>query len=241
MIRVSQGMGFFSQAQATQLVTEIIFTIIIITLCILIYTRTKEMYQLSKYKGIKYFRITFLLFALTYLSRFLFVIIYLGYRLTETHLRLGFIMHYTTIIPLSILSTLALLYLAYSTIWKRLAYNQFIIFALAYAFVVTIVTTTLQSITSLILLQLPILLFAFIQLRKSKHAKKTKTQIKTTNNNIHTMYSLLAVFWILSFFVIRIPRIHITMILPLWAKIILQLLAIGSFAIIYYKVLKWVR
>ena len=46
--------------------TELIYSFVIIVSSLMIYYSTKEMYELSSYKGIKYFRQAFLLFAIAY-------------------------------------------------------------------------------------------------------------------------------------------------------------------------------
>ena len=44
---------------------EIIYSFVIIVCSLMIYFGTREIYNLSSYKGIKYFRQAFLLFAIT--------------------------------------------------------------------------------------------------------------------------------------------------------------------------------
>ena len=50
--------------------SELIYTLIIIIMCGIIYFKTKEIFDLTKHKGIGFFRNTFLFFALSYLMRF---------------------------------------------------------------------------------------------------------------------------------------------------------------------------
>src|SRR3989338_8522668 len=50
--------------------TEIVFTVAAVVFCFLIYFKTKESYELTKYEGIRYFRQAFLFFGLSYLFRF---------------------------------------------------------------------------------------------------------------------------------------------------------------------------
>ena len=50
-------------------VLETMFSLIVILACFLIYYKTKEISELSDYKGIKYFRYVFLFFGLTHLFR----------------------------------------------------------------------------------------------------------------------------------------------------------------------------
>ena len=55
------GIGFL---KGPDLWVELTFATIIVVASLIIYLRTKELYELSEHKGIKYFRNTFLFFAL---------------------------------------------------------------------------------------------------------------------------------------------------------------------------------
>ena len=68
-------MRFFNPIR---LIPELIYTTIIVIFCYLIYHKTKEIYNLTKYKGIHYFRNTFLFFALAYASRFILHLLFIG-------------------------------------------------------------------------------------------------------------------------------------------------------------------
>ncbi|MCK5698593.1 MAG: hypothetical protein KAH93_02010, partial [Candidatus Aenigmarchaeota archaeon] len=45
---------------------ELAYTFIVVVLCFLVYYKTREIYDLTGYKGIKYFRRAFLFFGLAY-------------------------------------------------------------------------------------------------------------------------------------------------------------------------------
>jgi uncharacterized membrane protein len=51
--------------EPTRLVAELVYTIIVVFLCLTIYYKTREIYDLTKYEGVKYFRITFLFYRNT--------------------------------------------------------------------------------------------------------------------------------------------------------------------------------
>ena len=55
--------------------SEIIYSFVIIFCSLLVYFGTKEIYELSSHKGIKYFREAFLFFAIAYFFRFLIKVI----------------------------------------------------------------------------------------------------------------------------------------------------------------------
>lgn len=50
-------------------VIELVFSLIVITTCFVIFFKTKEIYELTEYKGIKYFRYTFVFLGLSYIFR----------------------------------------------------------------------------------------------------------------------------------------------------------------------------
>ena len=52
------------------LITELIYSFVIIIASLMVYFSTKELYDLSKHKGIKYFRLAFLYFAIAYFFRY---------------------------------------------------------------------------------------------------------------------------------------------------------------------------
>ena len=61
--------------------SELIYSFVIILCSLMVYFGTKELYELSSYKGIKYFREAFLFFAIAYAFRsvikFIFSVLYL--------------------------------------------------------------------------------------------------------------------------------------------------------------------
>ncbi|MBU1976265.1 MAG: hypothetical protein KKG59_07725, partial [Nanoarchaeota archaeon] len=60
------------------MIFELIYTLLIVFLCGFVYFKTTELYQLSKYKGISFFRNAFLFFGLAYAARLLLHLIMLG-------------------------------------------------------------------------------------------------------------------------------------------------------------------
>jgi hypothetical protein len=58
-----------------ELGSELIYSFVIIICSLMIYYATKEVYELSSHKGIKYFRLSFLFFAIAYFSRYFIMFI----------------------------------------------------------------------------------------------------------------------------------------------------------------------
>ncbi len=108
--------------------TEIIYTILIMIFCILVYFKTKEIYNLTKHKGIQFFRYAFVFFGLAYASRlFLFLIIFSAESMFKHFIPRIMLMPVFNLI-MAFFSTMAILYLTYSTIWKKINNEHFIIF-----------------------------------------------------------------------------------------------------------------
>ena len=104
--------------------TELVYTVIIVLLCFIIYFKTKDMYELTKYKGIQYFRNAFLFFGFAYIVRFLFHMVKLSnitFDLFIPMREIGpFLLVFTTYF-----STMAIFYLFYSAIWKKIKTKHF--------------------------------------------------------------------------------------------------------------------
>ncbi|MBW2986029.1 hypothetical protein KY333_01535 [Candidatus Woesearchaeota archaeon] len=207
-------------------VTELGYTLIVIFLCFLIYFKTKDMYDLTKHKGIYYFRNTFLFFGLAYMFRFVFGLI----RMTDQWLDIIYIPR-GTMMPIMILftgyfSTMALLCLIYSTVWKRYSSKDFFIAANILAVLIAIaaaISPEVFIITQAILLVVAITLSVVLR-KKSKFSK------------VFLLYFLLFMFWIIS----------LILVLGKWAlsfelKLLLEIISIGFFAFLYYKVSKWTK
>src|SRR3989339_145081 len=63
------GMQMISQFASCGFMLEILYSFVIIVCSLMIYFGTKELYELSSHKGIKYFRLSFLFFAIAYFFR----------------------------------------------------------------------------------------------------------------------------------------------------------------------------
>ena len=205
---------------------EIGYTFFILFFCFLIYIKTKEIYDLTKHKGIYYFRNTFLFFGLAYLLRFLFGIIMMTERWIDFIHIPRHAMRPLTSLFTGYFSTMALLCLIYSTIWKRFSSKEFFIASNIIALLIAVSAAISQEVfilTQIFLLIIAIVLSIVIK-KKSKLSK------------IHILYFLLFLFWIISL-ILLIPR----WMLPLEIRIIMEIISIALFAALYYKVTKWTK
>ncbi|NQV08968.1 hypothetical protein HQ529_03905 [Candidatus Woesearchaeota archaeon] len=201
--------------------TELVFSVIIILLCAFIYFKTKEVYELTKHKGIGYFRNAFLFFGLAYLFRFFVALANLA------DISLYFHRHYIMIISLvftSFLSTIAILSLVFASIWKKIKTKNPHYALILIAVVTSVLTLVFGSVYLLTLINLGLFLFAII-VTYLNHKKSKKF------SQLYIIYILLFVFWIFNLFNL-IPNRFISFEL----RTIGYMVSISIFWVIYHKV-----
>ena len=206
----------------TLFIAESFFTLITIILCLIIFLKTKESYDLTKHQGIKLFRNAFVFFGLSYLLRFIFMI-------SRTFMDNGYywreIMPYF-ILVLGYLSTTAIFYLLFSIIRKK--FNQKSLVLIGHIIAVLISLLAFAMMSHLILLYIQsLLLILVIIISFIIHQKKSL---------IKTIYVLILIFWLINLWVIA-PG----WLLPVEVKILFQIISIILFVWIYYKISKWLK
>lgn len=208
---------------------ELVYTIVILIFCLLVYIKTRGMYNLTKHKGIQFFRYAFMFFGLAYASRlFLYLMIF------GSDNMFGLFMARRTMMPVSNLvvaffSTMAILYLAYSTIWKKINIENFLTFSNIIALFIAVIAFVSRSTLIVSLIQL--VLMVFVAAIILKNHKKDKKRLGTK-----ALYLLIFAFWLLSLFALESGRF-----MPFGVKVAFQLVSIVVFVAIYYKVAKWVK
>ena len=205
---------------------ELVYTVIAVIFCMAIYFKTKESYELTKYEGIKYFRDAFLFLGLSYLLRFLsglvmFSLIAFDYFIPRGRLMVFFIL------PLGYLSTIAIFYLIFSSLWKKLNMEHFRVFAHVIAASLAVASFLTRSHLILLLLQL-VLLTAAVNLSYAVHRKEKKI------SRVHGLYLLIFLIWLINLLVIERR-------LPLEIELPFQSISLLAFYVIYHKVSKWVK
>jgi len=214
---------FFSPMSAA---AELIFTIFAVIFCFLIYFKTKETYELTKYKGIKYFRNAFLFFGLSYASRLLLGLLFLSREAFEFIIpKEMFIL--LLIVPVGYFSTIGIFYLIFSSVWKKFNNTLLLVVGHAAAVLLTVISFATHSHMMVLYLQI-ILLAAAVFLGFKIYPKGKKI------SEIKILYLLVAVLWLISLFILdrRAP-------FPLEIKIFFQLISLAVFITIYYKISKW--
>lgn len=207
---------------------EILFTVIAVVFCFLIYFRTKEVYQLTKHQGINYFRGAFLFFGLSYLLRFMLSLVFLS------RIAFDFIMPREMFIPLFIVplgyfSTIGIFYLVFSSIWKKFKGKNLLIFGYCAAILMSVISFLTRSPLILLIFQ-SVLLISGAMVSGTIH--KSEKKISQTR----VLYLLVSLLWLINLWIVDRPR-------PISFKldIISELVSLIVFVTIYYKISKWVK
>ncbi|MBS3143773.1 hypothetical protein J4446_02780 [Candidatus Woesearchaeota archaeon] len=199
--------------------TEMIYSFVIILCCLMIYFGTKNIYKLSSYKGINYFRSAFLFFAIAlfFHSFIKFILFYFKFgRIID--FRFG-------AIPMFLFmyfSLISIFYLIYSIVWKKWRNIRVFHFHIV-ALIISLISILFRTPDLYLLLNL--LLFIFLVVIVYNLYKKSK------NKNLYLIYSLLLIFWILNIIDVMIPNFF-------QFQIIIYLASLTIFMAITYKVLK---
>ncbi len=207
---------------------ELVFTIIAVVFCFLIYIKTKESYELTRHKGIKYFRGAFLFFGLSYALRFLFSIVLLS------SITFDFIVPRGMFAPLFILSmgyfsTISIFYLIFSSIWKEFNNRNLLVMGHSITLLLSIASFFTRSHILLFYFQSALLIFgAILILSLHKHEKKI--------SGIRILYFLVSALWLINLFIIGKRRAFSFEI-----EILFEVISLAVFLSIYYRVSKWVR
>jgi hypothetical protein len=205
--------------------SEIIYSFVIIFCSLLVYFGTKELYELSSHKGIKYFRQAFLFFAIAYFFRSLIKFLVISFNLTEI---VSF--SYFFFGPLSLLlfvyfSSMGIFYLLYSVLWKKIGENKIYFFHILAIFLAAI-SLFFRDLYLNLAINLFLLFFVAIAfLIAHKNSKKKKV-------SMYVIYLLFLIFWSLNIIDTLVPNFFRTF------QIFINLSSISIFLIILYKVLK---
>jgi len=220
---IGQGLG---KLMALGIGTEIVYSFVIIACSLMIYFGTRELYKLTSHKGIKYFRLSFLFFALAYFFRSFIKLILFYFNAREIRTLLPTFGNATLFIFMYF-SSMAIFYLLYSVMWKKWKSKSTIYLLHLLAFIVAI--TTLLSKNPTVYFLINILLFTFISFTVYTSYKQSK---KKNHNNLYLIYLMLFIFWIFNIIDILIPNVLQT------AQLFIYLISLGIFLSIFYKVIK---
>lgn len=209
---------------------ELIYSLVVVASCLLIYFKTRELYELTSHKGLKYFRNTFLFFGITYAVRFLLSLMIISRINPIIFQSMAIGIFEIAFFVMAYASSMALIYLIYSIFWKKIdkysknAYRLHII-ALASAFIGLICGIPLflgvQSILFLLLI-----VVSYSNYKKAKHKKSSQ---------LYFLYLLIFLLWVISTILAFVVNFSPIIVLLIYTVSIL------SFLIILFRVLKKVK
>jgi hypothetical protein len=209
--------------QPLGIILETVFTVIAVAFCWLIYYRTREMYELSQHKGIRYFRDAFLFFGLSYLVRLVLSAVLLSLIALDFFLPRGPLMP-ILLLPLGYFSTMGILFLVFSLMHKSLKSHRVVALGHLLAVALSVIAFLMRS--HFILLWMQCALLAIVVVISLVQARKlSKTRV---------LYLLVALLWLINLLIIENRRPF-----PPGLEIVFQLVSILVFLVIYRKAAKW--
>lgn len=208
---------------------ELLYSFVIIVCSFMIYFGTKELYELSSYKGIKYFRQAFLFFAIAYFFRSFIKLILEYFSIREIFEFSPRVFGAFTLFLFIYFSSMAIFSLLYSVMWKKWNGKSKKVY-LFHGIALAVALTSILSRDPFVHLGLNILLLLFVVFIVCMAYKSSKS--KTKGHNLYFIYLLLFFFWILNIIDIVIPAFLQTF------KLFIYLISSGIFLLILYRVLK---
>jgi len=220
----------FQLIDPTELASELGYSLIVVFLCLMIYFKTREIYDLTKHEGIYYFRITFFFFALAYIFRFVHLFsIFERITFDNDLLREIFRMFPFSLVLNGYFSTLAILSLTYSIIWKELNIKHTLLLFNAIAILISGIAFISRSPFILLLSQAVLLIFTII-LACYFYIRSRKI------SQLFILYILFLLFWIVNLFALGPRRL-----IPFEIQTAFQIISIAVIGIIYFKVTRWTK
>ena len=215
---------FFDPATFT---AELIFTIIAVIFCFLIFFKTREIYNLTKYKGIKYFRDAFLFLGMSYVIRFLFSLILFSTFAFDFLIPKKMFMA-LSIFPLGYFSTMGIFYMVLSLVWKSVNNKKILFIGHAIAILLSIIAFITRSHFILLYLQCFLIMVIFVLI----FAKKELGHI----SQIKVMYLLISTLWLINLFIVDRIRPF-----PFEIEVTFQMISLAVFITVYCKITKWLK
>ncbi len=210
---------------------QIISSLIITISCFLIYLKTRELYELTSYKGIKYFRNTFLFFGITQVIRFFLDLIRpLGFLFVFERPEWYFMFEVALFISIYA-SSMALIYLLLSIFWKKiknkLSENIYLLHVIA--LVIALISLVGETGRLLLIIFQICLFFMLIVISLIKYGE---TKHKDDLSSLYLLYLIIFALWIGA----GILEL-LTYFSPL-AGFLIYLLSLVIFLAVLFKVLK---
>ncbi len=219
----------FHLIDPTRLGVELSYTLIVVFLCFSIYYKTREIYELTNHEGIHYFRLTFVFFGFAYISRFIFI----SLKLMGITFDIDFPRYIFGNFPLVLVgyfSTMAILSLTYSILWKKLNIKHIFLIFNVIAILISSIAFISRSSFILTITQAVLLIFTSIIIAYYIMSKSGKI------SQLYMLYILFILFWMVNLVALG-PRRFI----PFEVQTIFQIISVVVIGIIYHRVGKWTR
>ena len=127
------------------------------------------------------------------------------------------------------ISTMAIFYLAYSIVWKKIDYKHFLVFSNTLAILISLIAFISRSHHLLTILQTILLVFTVLIIFSKPRKKGKKSYARV-------LYLLIALFWLINLIIIGPKKL-----IPFEAMVTLQGISVIIFMLIYLKVRKWAK
>jgi len=222
-------MPSFHLIDPTRLAVELAYTLIVVFLCFTIYYKTREIYDLTKHEGVNYFRLTFLFFGFAYISRFISILL----KLVVITFDIDFPRHIFGNFPMIFIgyfSTMAILSLIYSILWKKLHIKHIFLIFNVIALLIFSIAFISRSPFILILAQTVLLIVTSIIIAYYVMSKSGKI------SRLYILYILFFLFWIINIIALGPGRF-----IPFEVQTVFQIISVAVIGIIYHRVAKWTK
>jgi len=132
------------------------------------------------------------------------------------------------ILALGYFSTMGILYLVFSSLWKKVSHRILLILGHSIALMLSIISFITRSHIILLYLQSVLLVLAVILSVITHKGKKI--------SKMRILYFLIFALWLINLWIIDRPRPFLPEI-----EIVSQAVSLVVFLVIYLKILKWVK
>jgi len=211
---------------------ELIYSIIVMFSCLVIYFKTREIYNLSSYKSIKYFRMTFLFFAISYFLRFFSRVIMLVLALSGPVFFPRELPSLTTLL-LVYTGLMTTFYLFYSISMKRL--GKILPETTDYLHVLAIFISSTVIFLNLAIIYVGISVLLLSIMLFLGYSDYVNSKRKKSLSPFSIVYFLLILFLMLNIFDVLIPGFFMGI------RTMIYIASLFLFLLILYKVLKILR
>ena len=179
---------------------EVLYSFVIILCSLMIYFGTKELYELSSHKGIKYFRLAFLFFAIAYFFRSFIKFILVYFEVTELIRIPPQAFGEITLFVFMYFSLMAIFFLLYSVMWKKWNHEKKMKYLFHFmAGIIAILFVIFPNPIFYLLINLGVLAISIAIVLLAR-------QNKRKSNYMYIAYILLTIFWTLNIIEIFTPN-----------------------------------